>query len=436
MSNRHLTNINLWQEQPMLASSSSTPASERSLKSNLEVDVAIVGAGVTGLSAALHLAEAGFSVALFEAREVAHRASGRNGGQIVPGLKVNPDALINRFGEEVALRMMRFSYESANTTFELIERYGIQCDALRSGWIQGAFSPGSSEHLRGRVKEINRYGGDTQYLDGDAMRELTGSSFWPGGLFEKTAGSVQPLSYCQGLADVARRQGASIYEFSPVESINLDGAKPCLSVNGYSVQAMHVVLATDAYTDKLWPSVTHSYVGVSSAQIATAPLSSELLAQLMPSRAGISETRKITYYCRISPDGRFVIGGRANSSDLLDESSRDRLRKAAVTRFPELEGQEWPYGWACRVGMTMDDLPRMHQLAPNVWTAYGYCGRGMAMGTALGTVLRDAIKGVNLDKLEFPVTPVTKMPFYPLRQLGAGIVINWYRMCDALGYPR
>ena len=411
-------------------------AAAPALAAPLETEAAVVGGGFTGLSAALHLAEAGLRVALFETHEVAHRASGRNGGQVVPGFKPGPAALARRFGAETAARMTRFAYGNADYLFELVERLRIDCAPTRNGWIQGAFSAASADYLRRRAQELNAHGGDVEYLDAEAMRAATGSSFWPAGLREKRAGAVQPLALARGLARAAAQAGATLYERSPVAAIvPRDGGGATLSVNGHAVQARHVVLATDAYTDRLWPAVAQSYVNVASAQIATEPLPPALQARLMPLRAGISETRKITYYCRIDPEGRFVIGGRGHSSEQLDPSTREQLRRAAVARFPELADASWRYGWACRVGMTLDDLPRLHRLAPGVWTAYGYCGRGVAMGTALGRVLRDAIRGVPAERLDFPVTPISRMPGYPARQFGATLAINWYRLRDALGFP-
>lgn len=415
-----------------------TPARSASpaLAAPLDVDAAVVGGGFTGLSAALHLAQAGFRVALFEAHEIAHRASGRNGGQVVPGFKPGPAALIRRFGADTAARMTRFAYGNADYLFELVERLRIDCAPTRKGWIQGAFSAASGEYLKRRAQELNAHGGDVEYLDADAMRAATGSTFWPAGLREKRAGAVHPLAFARGLARAATDAGAAIHDHSPVTAITpAPGGGATLTVNGHAVKARHVVLATDAYTDRLWPAVAQSYVNVSSAQIATDPLPRALQEQLLPLRAGISETRKITYYCRIDPEGRFVIGGRGHSSEHLDPSTSEQLRRAAVARFPELADASWRHGWACRVGMTMDDLPRVHRLAPGVWTAYGYCGRGVAMGTALGRVLTDAIRGVPERDLDFPVTPIERMPFYPARQFGATLAINWYRLRDALGVP-
>lgn len=405
------------------------------LQAPLQVDVAVIGGGVTGLSAALHLAQAGVNAALFEAFEIGHRASGLNGGQIVPGFKPLPSALIKRFGEPAAQRMMRLGYDCADELFALVARHQIDCHPTRHGWLQGAYSRASSDYLCQRSREINAHGGNTAYLDRDAMRAATGSDYWPCGLLEKTAGAVQPLAYVRGLASAAADLGATLYEHSPVQSIAVAPRGLQLRVNGQVVQARKVIVATDAHTDQLYPEVAQSCVNVASAQIATDPLPPSLQLRLMPLRAGISETRKITYYCRIDPEGRFVIGGRGRDSDKLDPSTREQLRQAACERFPELRGVAFTHGWVCRVGMTIDDLPHLHQLAEGLWTAYGYCGRGVAIGTALGRVLGEAVRGTPVAALAYPVTPVRRLPLYPLRQFSAMAALQWYRLRDAMGYP-
>ena len=159
-----------------------TPEAHAALAAPLEVEVAVIGGGFTGLSAALHAAQAGAQVAVFEAGRVGQRASGRNGGQVVPGFKPLPPALIARFGEDVCRRMVRMAYNVCNELFDLVDRHRIDCAPTCGGWIQGAFSDGSVQTIRERVATINAYGGDVAFLDGDAMREATGSTFWPAGL--------------------------------------------------------------------------------------------------------------------------------------------------------------------------------------------------------------------------------------------------------------
>ena len=396
-------------------------------------DIVVIGGGVTGLSTALHLAQIGAKVCLLDAFEIGHRASGRNGGQVVPGVKPGPQLLIQRFGESEAKAMMRFTYGCADETFALIDRYAIDCQPTRNGWIQGSYSKASTTYLQQRAQQINAHGGDVAFLEPDAVQAATGSVFWPSGLIEKRAGAVQPLGYVRGLARALAALGASVYENSPVQSIRASGDGYLLEVTGHLVSTRKVVIATDAYTDQLWPAVAQSYVNVASAQIATDPLPAVVLADLMPRRAGVSETRKITYYCRIDPEGRFVIGGRGRSSDGIDPATRSQLYQAACERFPQLQGIAFPHGWACRVGMTVDDLPHLHQLADGLWTAYGYCGRGVALGTAMGRVLAGAVKGSPVQ--DYPVTPVQRIPLYPFRQVGAAAALQWYRLRDAMGYP-
>lgn len=420
-----------------LWASTTAPRSPAStLGESIDIDVAVIGAGFTGLSAAYHLAKAGRQVALFEAFEVGHRASGRNGGQVVPGFKPTPSVLIERFGRDVAAKMTRFAYGNAEYLFDLVAALQIDCAPTRTGWIQGAFSAASVGYLERRVREINAHGGDVEYLCADAMFDATGSRFWPAGLLERRAGALHPLAFARGLARAAGEQGVTLYEHSPVDGIReWSGDAVVFEVGGHTVRARRVVIATDAYTGKLWPAVAQSYVTVASAQIATEPLSAALQEALLPRRAGISETRKITYYCRIDPEGRFVIGGRGRAADYIDGTTEQQLRTAAIARFPQLAGVRWEHRWACRVGMTIDDLPRIHQLAPGIWTAYGYCGRGVAMATALGRVLADAINGVPAAQLDFPATPVSRLPLYPARQFGAALAISWYRLRDTLGQP-
>lgn len=268
-------------------------ASASAVQASFYTEMVVIGGGVTGLSTALHLAQSGAQVSLFDAFEIGHRASGRNGGQVVPGVKPGPQALIQRFGEPAARAMMRFTYGCADETFALIERYAMDCQPTRNGWIQGAYSKASTAYLQQRAKQINAYGGDVAFLEQDQVQAATGSHFWPSGLIEKRAGALQPLAYVRGLARSIAAQGGRLYEHSPVQSIRASAGGYELTVNGHTIRARKVVIATDAYTDQLWPAVAQSYVNVASAQIATEPLPDATLAHLMPRRAGVSETRKI-----------------------------------------------------------------------------------------------------------------------------------------------
>lgn len=407
----------------------------RALDEPLRCDALVIGGGYTGLSTALHLAQAGVDVALLEAEEMGARASGRNGGQVVPGLKPDPNTLEARFGTAIARRMQHIARDAADMVFRLIQQHQIACEATRDGWIQAAYSAKSMVTVERRARMLQQSGANVEVLTAADMKAATGSSFYPGGMIERDAGSIHPLSYARGLALAATHAGAKLFERSRVDQLRREDGGWSATANGLRIAASQVVLATDAYTNGLWPGVTQSFVSVTSAQIATDPLPTALLRTLIPSRAGVSETRKITYYYRMDPAGRFIIGGRGPLSDTLTASTRETIRKAAEARHPELAEVRWPYGWSCRVGMTIADLPRLHQLAPGLWTGYGYCGRGVAMATKMGEVLAAKVLGRTNELTDYPVTPLQRIPLYPLRQPLAAAIIAYHRLRDALGIP-
>jgi glycine/D-amino acid oxidase-like deaminating enzyme len=419
--------VTLWQ-------ATAAPLAYAALVGDLRCDVAVIGAGFTGLSAALALAARNARVVVLEAGAVGERASGRNGGQVVPGLKPRADRVIARFGTERGQRMLDFAHAAADRTFALIDRHAIDCQPTRNGWIQGAFSAASRDDLQRRAEINARHGGDVAFLDEQAVAQLTGTSFHRGGMLERRAGAVQPLALARGLARAASEAGAALHERTRANTLERDGAAWTVVTGRGSVRASAVILATDAYTDRLWPAVQQSMVNVTSAQLATVPLRGAAGA-ILPARAGVSETRKITYYYRIDPAGRFVIGGRGPYTDGLDAATVGRVTRAAVERFPALRDAQWEHAWSCRVGMTLDDLPHLHALAPGLWTAIGYCGRGVALAVCLGETLAALAEGTHADAVDYPVTPLQRVPLHPLRQPAAAAAITYYRVKDRLGLP-
>lgn len=399
----------------------------------LDVSVIVVGGGATGLSTALHLSEKNIRVALVEAGDVGAAASGRSGGQVVPGFKVDPETLKQKYGDEVAQKMRRFAFGAADYTFELIDRLSIDCAPTRNGWFQVAVNPKIARYLQERTTKLKNAGADVEYFSQERICSATGSDYFHGGLYERAAGAVHPLALAQGLAKAAQKQGVLLFTQSRVESILRVNGKWCLKVNGQQLQAPQVVLATDAYTSHLFPSLERSFLAVSSAQIASEPLPREVLDQVLPMQAGISEARKVPHYCRIDPQGRFLIGGRGPNASAIDTKTINRLRSAAVARFPVLKNIRWEYGWLGTVGLTLDDTPRLANPSEGLWTAYGYSGRGLALAVRMGKTLADAVEPRSLE-LDYPVTPLRPLPWYGLRQPAVATALAWYRMRDSLGF--
>ncbi|MBO1114492.1 NAD(P)/FAD-dependent oxidoreductase [Bordetella petrii] len=419
----------LWDDE------TATPAAPPLPPGAHDCEVAVIGGGFTGLSTALSLAEAGARPILLEAGPLAAGASGRNGGQVVPGLKPAPDALAARFGADAAGRMLAFAHSAADYTFGLIERLSIDCDATRHGWIQAAVTPRACRVLHARARALQQAGARAEALYADDMAKLTGSAHYAGGYLESGAGAVQPRKLALGLAAAAARAGARLHAHSTVEQLQRAPQGWMLRLRQGSIAARAVVLATDAYTDTLYPAQARSMLHVTSAQAATGVLPDDIRRAVLPRRAGVSEARKLTVYCRLSPDGRFVIGGRGPRSGLAGPATLARLRQAACERFPQLADIGWDCVWSGRVSLTLDDVPHLGNPEPGLWTVCGFGGRGVALATRFGPTLAEAALGRAAGALDFPVSSIGALPWHALRGPAVNAAIHWHRLRDALGFP-
>jgi len=400
------------------------------LEQTADADVVIIGAGYTGLSCAIALAEARHSVVVLEAHEIGHGASGRNGGQVIPGLKHDPDDLVARYGRERGEALVRLSGGAADRVFALIAKYSIDCAARQCGWIQPAHSAAAARMIVSRARQWAVRRAPVELLAGERLAHLLGTPAYRAGWLDRRAGSLQPLAYVRGLAGVALKLGARIHTRSAVTRIVRRGGEWTAATTRGEVRARQVVLATDAYSGALWPELATNQLIVTSVQTATEPLPDAIRSAILPGGNVASDTRKLLYYFRLDADGRFVIGGRGAVTDDVSPGVYATLRRVATTMYPALEGVPWPYRWYGRVGITRDWLPHLAELAPGVWTVLGYCGRGVAMATTMGLVLGDMLSGGH--RLSYPAAALKPIPLYRLRRpvLQAGIA--YYRLLDAL----
>jgi glycine/D-amino acid oxidase-like deaminating enzyme len=401
------------------------------LGDRVEADVAIVGAGYTGLSCAIALAETGRNVVVLEAREIGHGASGRNGGQVIPGLKQDPDELIARYGREHGEGLVRLAGGAADRMFALIAKHGIDCGARQCGWIQPAHSAAAARAVVARARQWAARRAPVELLAGQQLALLLGTDTYRAGWLDRRGGAVQPLAYARGLARTALKLGARIHTGSPVvEIVHHIDEWAAMTPRG-EVRARQLVLATDAYSGPLWPDMVTNQVIVTSVQTATEPLPDAIRHTILPGGTVASDTRKLLYYFRLDADGRFIIGGRGSVTDKVSPRVYAALRSVATRIYPFLAGVPWPYRWYGRVGITRDWLPHLAELAPGVWTVLGYCGRGVAMATTMGLVLGDMLSGGH--KLAYPAASLRPIPLHGLRQplLQAGIA--YYRLREALG---
>lgn len=398
----------------------------------LRAHVIIIGGGYTGLSAALHLGAAGRDVIVLEAVEIGERASGSNGGQVIPGVKLDPDDLEAALGPELGPRLVATVAGTADAVFELIQQHRIECDPVRTGWIQLATSEGALGPLRARCEQWRRRGAPVQLLDRRQAQLLTGSERYSGGWIDRRAGTIQPLAYVRGLARAALGQGARIFQRSPVMRLARESGQWRVETPAGSVVAPLVILATGAYTDRIADDVRRTVVAIPSLQVATEPIPPALRQSILPGGQAVSDTWHLLRYFRLDASGRLVMGSRGSFSRTLHRGMVRHHYRAVREIYPQLAGLRFEYHWGGLVAMTRDHLPHLHEVAPGLLAGLGYNGRGVAMATVMGRVLARRALGCPAAELGFPVTPVQPIAFHGWSRLGARAAIQYLRMRDAL----
>ena len=418
---------------PSLWSATARPgALTQALAENKRVDVAIVGAGYTGLVTALRLAESGVSVCVLDAGEPGWGASGRYGGQVIPGLKYDPDQLLERFGAERGEKIIEACGGAADEVFSLIREYGIACDATRKGWIQPAFSSTTMKALEHRARQWQQRGVAAELLDASAVCQRIGTQNYVGGWVDPRAGSLHPLNYARGLARSALGRGVTIHSDTRVTDLRRVGPLWQLTAaQGHTVTAERVVLATNGYTDGLWPGLRQTVLAANSFLIATRPLSPELRKTILPGGEVCSDARRLLLYFKQDAQGRVLLGGRGPFSEPRRAEDWAHLERSLISLFPQLAGVAIEYRWSGRVALNHSVLPQLHEPQPGLSILMGYNGRGIAMATTLGKHLAARVSGASND-FPFPVTPIRRIPFHSLQRLYVAAGISYYRLLDAL----
>ncbi|MDE0808481.1 MAG: FAD-binding oxidoreductase [Alphaproteobacteria bacterium] len=390
------------------------PIETTPLAGDITTNVVIVGAGYTGLSTALHLAP-GVNTVVLEASEIGFGASGRNNGLAIPTLaKADPEEILRIFGPEKGEATINLIRDSAKLVFDLIREHNMEKAGEQNGWIQPAHSPGRMRLVERRLNEWTRRGAKADLLSREALRDLIGSDAWHGGWVAHEGGTVHPMAYARGLAKAAAGKGARIHTRSPAVALERGPQGWIVRTPEGSVTAERVVLATNAYSDDLWPRLRRTFVPVKTWQMATKPLSDNVRRSVLPGRHALSDTRGDLQFARYDWDGRLISG----ASLIFDVNTEERLKAQVGARlkrnFPQLGDVEWEFVWSGFLAMTPDFLPRLHVLAPGVFSWLGCNGRGVALATAMGPVLADLAKGGNPEDAPLPIMEPRAMPMHGL----------------------
>jgi gamma-glutamylputrescine oxidase len=395
-------------------------------------DVVVVGGGYTGLSAALTAAEAGFSVILLEAERVGCGASGRNGGQMIPGLRWHARDLVERFGVAHARRLFDTALVARDRVGDRIARHAIACD-LRGGHFTAACKPAHLEAMRRErdcLATMMDYA-DAAIVESGETTAMVASPRYHGGLYDRRGGHLHPLNYALGLAAAAVAAGVTIHDSTPACHVDHRGPVVVTTPSG-TVTARHGVLACDSFMASVDPAIARMTMPVANYNVATAPLAPDEARALIPSDAAVADSRFVLNYFRLSADRRLIFGGGERYTPRPPRDIAAFVRPHLERVFPQLEGIAVDYAWGGLVGVTLNRLPDFGRVGESFY-AHGYSGQGVLLATLAGELIVEAMRGTaerfdlfaSLPKRAFPGGRLLRHPLYV-----AGML--WYALKDRL----
>jgi gamma-glutamylputrescine oxidase len=401
------------------------------LAGSASYDVCIVGAGYTGLSAALFLAKKGYRVAVLEANRVGWGASGRNGGQLGSGQRLDQIKLEKLFGLSKARQLWDLAEESKALVKSLVAEHRIDCD-LKPGVIYADHKRQFSAESAAYVDVLNtRYGYEKiKYLDAEGIRHEIGSAAYFSGTLDNGAGHLHPLNFALGLAGAARAAGADIFEGTRVEKL-APGSPARLHTRSGTVSADHVIVAGNGYVGRLEPRTAAHVMPINSYMIATAPLDGDLARYIIRNDVAVADTRFVVNYFRLSADKRLLFGGLESYGYGTPKNVAELVRRRVLTIFPQLAQVSIDYSWGGTLAITRNRLPYLARPWDNVLVAGGYSGHGLGLSTLCGRLMGEAIAG---QAEKFDILATLPIPGFPggstMRQPLLILAMLYYSMRD------
>ena len=402
------------------------------LEQPVSCDVCIIGAGFTGLSTALHLAQKGFSVTVLEAHRVGFGASGRNGGQMGSGFNQDQRKLEKTMGQDAAHRLWEMTQDAKSLTRSLITKFAPEAD-YQPGIAEADFSPKDCDNSHAKAAHLEKnYGyGEMECLDTSTISDLIKSPRYSGGLIDWGAGHLHPLRYALGLAKAAETAGAIIYEDSPVLQVQ-EGSPNILQTDRGQVKANYVVHATNGYHCSLNRKQATRVMPINNFLVATAPL--ENPQSVLTKNIAVADNRFVLNYYRISDDNRLIFGGGESYGTKFPQDIFTKVRHPLTEIFPQLANIDLTHAWGGTLGITTTRLPMFARVGHQQLTASGYSGHGVALAGFAGLVLAETIAGNAarfdlLSKLPGPAFPGGQILRNPIMTLA----MTWFSLRDKLG---
>jgi gamma-glutamylputrescine oxidase len=408
-------------------------ASREALRGDIRVDACVLGGGIAGCSAALHLAKRGYRVALLEANFVGYGASGRSGGQAIFGLAAGQQRLAADVGRDDARRLFDLSIEALDLTQALMREYAIDCE-YQPNHVHVALKPRQVRELEEWTRELHEdYAYESAHmLDRDQLREHVRSERYLAGLIDPRSGHLHPLKFTLGVARAAEAAGVRIYEHSEVLRYT-DGAEIGVHTAQGTVRCANLILCGNAYIGRVAPALARRILGIGTYIIASEPLGEERARSLLPSNAAIADINWILDYFRRSQDHRLLFGGRVSYSSVQPPRLAESIRARMLQVFPALANVKVDYAWGGYLDITMSRAPNFGRLAPNVYYLQGFSGHGIALTGLAGKLVAEAVAGTaerfdvfaRIPHRDFPGGPLFRRPSLMLAML-------YYRLRDLL----
>lgn len=401
------------------------------LQEEVNCDVCVVGAGMTGLSAALELANKGFSVVLLEAGDIAGSASGRNGGHLIRGLTKSPSDLIKTYGQDTARLMCDLTLQGFDLIKQRIKTLGINCD-LKMGHITAALGAKQEKELEQEIEDWARVGHeDLRYLGKVETQGFIKTEEYTGGLFDPNGGHFHPLNYALGLADAFQKQGGKIYDHSRVTKLET-GTRPKVHTTTGCVTCNFVIVTGHSDIPEMQPVHSRAITALAH-MIATEPVSETTMPKIMTQDYAVTDASFVMNYYRFSADRRLLFGGNCNYSAIDFQNEAENLRKKVTDLFPVLSDINIDHCWSGPIDITLNRMPTIGRLNNTVYYAHGYSGHGVILGNLVGKLMAEAINGqarhfdifANIRHTPLPGGDYLARPLFVLGML-------WYRLMDKL----